>query len=84
MTHDEARARVEQIADGWFPEARPTVAQREQVALLDGLRAYVQWHGAAHDCDCPGDDTCDCSCRAANDAVNTLCRMGHPTWMIER
>jgi len=41
---------------------------------IEGLRAYVQWYGAAHQDDCPGDDTCDCICKPLNDAVNAVCQ----------
>jgi predicted nuclease with TOPRIM domain len=39
----------------------------------DGLREYVMWYGGMHDFDCPEDDTCECSDRWINDAVNKLC-----------
>jgi hypothetical protein len=29
--------------------------------IADGLRQYVEWHGAIHEEACPCDDTCDCS-----------------------
>lgn len=37
------------------------------------LREYVQANGPMHDKDCPGDDTCSCSRKRINDAVNAMC-----------
>jgi hypothetical protein len=34
------------------------------------LRSYVEWAGAVHEADCPGDDTCNCEGKMINDAVN--------------
>ena len=41
---------------------------------VEGLREYVQWYGAAHQNNCPQDDTCDCICKPLNDAVNAICQ----------
>lgn len=43
--------------------------------LVKQLQLYVTDHGADHDEDCPEDDTCECSYKARNDAVNALCRL---------
>ena len=50
------------------PKAAPT---REQVTLHE---QYVVDHGSDHDENCPGDDTCTCSMRPRNEAVNAVCR----------
>jgi len=42
----------------------------EQVALHE---QYVVDHAADHDDDCPEDDTCECSFKPRNDAVNAVC-----------
>ncbi len=44
---------------------------REEVELHE---AYVVEHGADHDDDCPGDDTCECSFQPRNEAVDAVCR----------
>jgi hypothetical protein len=31
------------------------------------------WHGATHEEDCPGDDTCSCEHKPFNDRVNAAC-----------
>jgi len=41
-------------------------------AQIEGLRQFVEWHGAAHTEDCPADDTCGCVCKPLNDAVNSI------------
>jgi hypothetical protein len=45
----------------------------EQVSKA--LETYVEWHGALHDDDCPGDDTCSCSTQWVNNGVNEACRL---------
>lgn len=40
------------------------------------LKAMVDYHGPAHDSDCPGDDTCDCGGKPVNDAVNAAMEGG--------
>jgi hypothetical protein len=55
------------------PQAEPIVAVPLRWLAL--LPRYAEDMGALHDDDCPKDDTCDCSCRATNDAVNALCRI---------
>jgi len=42
---------------------------------IEHLRKYVFHFGAIHDCGCPGDDTCSCSYKGTNDAVNALCKI---------
>ncbi len=67
---DEWRLRAHGIADALA--APPEFALTpEQVALHE---QYVVDHGSDHDEDCPGDDTCTCSKRPRNDAVNAVCR----------
>jgi hypothetical protein len=36
----------------------------------EALKGMTEWHGGAHQWDCPMDDTCDCSFKAFNDRVN--------------
>ncbi len=43
---------------------------RKILALLAAFKLYVEWHGGAHEADCPEDDTCDCEGKPVNDAVN--------------
>lgn len=48
---------------------------REQLAAMaSGLERYAQWCGGVHDQGCPEDDTCSCSCKSTNDAVNGAVR----------
>ena len=42
--------------------------------LLKALKAYVDWFGAAHQGDCPEDDTCECDCKPLNSLVNAAIR----------
>lgn len=44
-------------------------------AIAAGLTKYVVDNGAGHDDDCPADDTCECSQKFVNDAVNAACRV---------
>lgn len=44
-------------------------------AMIDGLRQYVEWCGGVHDDGCPEDDTCECSGKPINDAVNAICKL---------
>ena len=42
--------------------------------LLEALKAFVEWHGGAHEEDCPCDDTCNCAGAPINAAVNAAIR----------
>lgn len=42
--------------------------------LLSVLQEMATFHGAAHDGDCPEDDTCDCKYKPFNDRVNETIR----------
>lgn len=42
---------------------------------IERLRQYVEWWGGIHEPSCPADDTCDCSGKSINDAVNHICRV---------
>lgn len=46
------------------------------------LHAYVVDHGADHEDECPGDDTCDCLFAERNAAVNRLIKalITEPYW----
>ena len=37
------------------------------------LRSYAIANGAVHDDGCPGDDTCECSMKPINEALQELC-----------
>jgi len=52
--------------------------------IADGLERYVVDHGADHDDDCPGDDTCDCSQKPINDAANAACHLIRSMAVTER
>lgn len=43
---------------------------RAQAELLEALKQYIDWYGAAHEQGCPEDDTCDCKGKPINEAVN--------------
>lgn len=51
-----------------------TPTEHPSRAQIDLLYEYVADHAADHDDDCPEDDTCECSYKARNDAVNACCR----------
>lgn len=51
-------------------------------ACVPHLHGYVEDNGGDHDDDCPGDDTCECSCKPRNDAVNAICN-ALPTMITE-
>lgn len=38
---------------------------------------WIADHGADHDDDCPGDDTCSCSMKPNSDAINACCVFLH-------
>jgi hypothetical protein len=72
------------LGDGWVcalesvPIPVNTLLALKQAALTEiagGLLAYIEWHGPLHDDDCPEDDTCDCSQKRTNDAVNSAYRL---------
>lgn len=69
------KSAIRELADELI--AKDAVIQR-LTKRLEGLRGavlpYVEWFGAAHSEDCPGDDTCDCLCRSMNDALNKAIR----------
>lgn len=44
----------------------------------EALQEFVEWHGGAHEEDCPGDDTCDCAGRASNAKANAVLREVEP------
>ena len=52
----------------------PTDAVERARRLRDGLEQYARWTGGVHDQGCPEDDTCDCSGKPANDAINDAVR----------
>lgn len=52
---------------------------RLREALTDStnaLKEMAEWHGSAHQSDCPADDTCDCARKPFNDRVNSAIRNG--------
>jgi hypothetical protein len=68
-------------ADNSLGESRPPAATPPPQLSIEvtedeirGLIGYVTWHGGAHVEGCPADDTCDCSGKLLNDAVNSVCR----------
>jgi hypothetical protein len=81
---DEAKGRVETLSHSLVAALERAVAAesaRDEArkardwpseAQLEGLKDYVVWQGAAHIPGCPEDDTCDCSCKPMNDAVNSI------------
>ncbi len=54
------------------PRAAREMPTPEQIALY---LQHVVDEGADHDDDCPGDDTCECSHKPLNDAINQVCRL---------
>jgi hypothetical protein len=43
--------------------------------MREAFKDYVLHFGAAHEVDCPEDDTCDCDLKPLNDAVNDALRL---------
>lgn len=43
--------------------------------LLEAVKLYAEWHGACHEKDCPGDDTCNCKGKPINEAINNAVRL---------
>lgn len=74
-----------------YVEGLLTTALRERdearakcAAMLLALREMAEWHGAAHDEDCPMDDTCECSQKSFNDRVNASLRDNPGQIIIDR
>jgi hypothetical protein len=42
------------------------------ITEFEAMCKYVEHHGAIHDENCPEDDTCNCSWKPVNDAVNRV------------
>lgn len=72
---DKARAELsaERLSHGdtivWRKAAEAALA-----LLKTAVLPYVEWFGAAHEGECPEDDTCDCACKPINDALNAALR----------
>jgi hypothetical protein len=49
---------------------RLQVAEDALARLTAAVLPYVEWWGAAHEADCPEDDTCRCNGKPINDALN--------------
>ncbi len=48
----------------------------ERIAKADkALEAYLVYHGAVHEDECPGDDTCECEWKWMNDGANDSYRL---------
>ena len=54
---------------------RTAIRERLTPEFRKAFEDYVVHHGAIHDDDCPGDDTCECSGKRMNDAANEVCRL---------
>lgn len=57
-------------------EAELDQLRAERDELLAVLKEYVEWFGAVHGQECPGDDTCACIGGALNERVNAAIRRG--------
>ena len=73
---DDLDAQADELAAALSAPSAPLAwwPTREQ---LSGLRDYAIWQGGAHDDGCPEDDTCECSGKRLNDAVNSIIREGY-------
>ena len=65
--------------DGLRPAVEERVAADARLIaaapdLLTALKEFIDWHGPAHDNDCPEDDTCDCAGAPINARVNAAIR----------
>jgi hypothetical protein len=58
------------IAGNLLATAALTIERAAHAATKAAFAEFVDWHGAVHVGDCPGDDTCSCAGRPVNDAVN--------------
>lgn len=64
---------LELIANANLGCAASSIAEERDDAI-EALKEYVKWFGPAHDQDCPGDDTCECSGANVNRLVNVALR----------